>query len=335
MKNSTNESTGTQTDDLNTVTVCVTGKSRTNPFSNSDDFEVMADQLSSETDTVHLSSDPLDKTKSPDSTQGVTLNRRSIIMSGVAAALASIAGPRAAAAQEDPNDIDFTAQDAIGLSHTRKAENFRLDKSSQLTVEEVQGATEDEVLEVTIDIAPKGGDFGSITNQKFTLPGVAAEAATNSPRFERVVPEQSSSGGGDESEDPNEGELAPSSENVVKKTGEDAPVEENSLGHMMRFHAARSLAPSERDLTQHHDQISLDDFHIDASIEELTERENRIVARDYHLRVQLLGSGGTVITSETQTITVKYGLKGGPGVRFAYNPLLVAPTDDTRSLIGN
>jgi len=313
----------------------VSGTSREQPFSKYDDFELMAESLPDETEIIDLSSSQAQQTESADTTSGVALNRRSIIMSAVAALLTSFAGSKGAAAQESSNEIDFAAQDAIGLSHTRTAEEFRLSKSSQLTVEEVQGATEDEVLEVSIDIAPKGEGFASITGQKFTPPVAAAEAASNTARsvVEKTTPNQGNPVSNDD--DDSGEEVVPSGNNVVKKGSNDDSVEQSSLGHMMRFHAAESLAPSELDLTQHHDEIELDDFHIDASIEELTRRENRVIAHDYDIRVQLLGSGGTVITSKTQTITVEYGLSGGPGVRFAYNPLLVAPTDDTRSLTSN
>lgn len=336
MNNSTSESENTQTNSSNTVTVHVSGTSREQPFSKHDDFELMAKSLPDETDVIDLSSPQSQQTNSADTASGVALNRRSIIMSGVAALLASFAGSKRVSAQETSNEIDFEAQDAIGLSHTRSAEDFRLSKSSQLTVEEVQGATEDEVLEVSIDIAPKGESFASVTGQKFTPPGAAAEAASDTARsvVEKTTPGQGNGQGSPASNSDDDGGegLVPSGNNVVKKGDDDDSVEQSSLGHIMRFHAAETLAPSERDLTQHHDKIELDDFHIDASIEELTKRENRIIAHDYDIRVQLLGSGGTVITSETQTITVEYGLNGGPGVRFAYNPLLVAPTDDTRSL---
>jgi hypothetical protein len=95
---------------------------------------------------------------------------------------------------------------------------------------------------------------------------------------------------------------------------------------------AGDLHKAERDFTRH-PEISLTDFEIDSSIEELAHKENKTKTRTFDLRIRIIDENKQTVAKGTQSFEVTYGLLGGPGVRLGYNSMRVAPTDRIRDTL--
>lgn len=103
--------------------------------------------------------------------QGVSISRRNIILTSTTAVLGAVgssAGAGNVAAQADGVDID--TDDTVGWNYTRAPESLRLDSSSEITVD-LTGVAKDEVILVSIEFRPVGGDFEPLAQEGFIYDG--------------------------------------------------------------------------------------------------------------------------------------------------------------------
>lgn len=103
--------------------------------------------------------------------KGANISRRNIILTSSTAVLGAIgssAGSGSVAAQA--NGVDINTDDAVGWNYTREPESLRLDSNSEITVD-LTGVAKDEVILVSIEFRPVGGDFEPLAQDGFIYDG--------------------------------------------------------------------------------------------------------------------------------------------------------------------